>query len=345
MTTEKTSRGSNKVRDTNTGSAAPGPILASPLLEMKAKALDEIEDMRKANENRLRQLQDPDTFALPADNPEVVEYRQMVESIKAVEDSTIKQLEKIMRNHPLGKLQATLIGVGEKQLARTLAAVRDPYWNDPADAPRTFGQLKAYCGLDVRNGEAPELRRGLQCNWNGDARMRLWNVAGKTIMFDGAADKNGKQRARSPYRDVYDEAKIKYADAVHATACKRCGPKGKPAQPGSALSDGHKHGRAIRLVMVAILRDLYIEAARLHGVVVDQTSTTPIPDTKPKVRSGVVDQVSRSSKTLAKTNGAADDRDQTSSAPIAAPSPKVDAARKTKPSTRKSVRKVPRAAG
>ena len=56
-----------------------------------------------------------------------------------------------------------------------------------------------------------------------------------------------------------------YADAVHAAECKRCGPKGKPAQPGSPLSAAHQHARAIRLIAKAILRDLWTESERLHN--------------------------------------------------------------------------------
>jgi hypothetical protein len=300
------SRGSNSSAVIKGAGAASGPILADHYLWMASKALDELEATRKANENRLRQLQDPDTFALPADNPRVVAYAELVKSIKAVEDSTIKELEKTMRAHPFGEFQADLIGVGAKQLARLLAAIRDPYWNDNAGASRTFGQLKAYCGLDVRNGEAPRLKRGQQCNWNSDAKMRLWNIAAKTIMFDGALDKNGKPRPRSPYRDVYDAAKEKYADTTHPTSCARCGPKGKPAQPGSLRSAGHQHACSIRLVMVAILRDLYDEAVRLH-----QTSTTSNVVSKSKCIGGVVEPASRSSRRL--TVVTVEDRDQAAS--------------------------------
>jgi hypothetical protein len=272
---DSTPRASNPVLDTKTGPAASGPILADPFLAMASKALDELEDTRKANENRLRQLQDPDTFALPADNPEVLSYTKTVKDIRAVEDSTTKQLQKIMHAHPLGAFQDSLIGVGAKQLARLLGVIRDPYWNEAADTARTFGSLKAYCGLDVRNGEAPKRRRGEQCNWNGDAKMRLWNVASKTILFNGEPDKNGNRRPRSPYRDVYDKAKEKYADTTHPTVCLRCGPKGKPAQVGSVRSAGHQHACAITLVMVEILWDLYHESARLHGVQVTRLTSAP----------------------------------------------------------------------
>ena len=68
----------------------------------------------------------------------------------------------------------------------------------------------------------------------------------------------------SPYRAVYDDTRAKYADATHQHPCARCGPKGKPAQPGTPLSDGHKHARALRNVAKEILKDLWREARRIH---------------------------------------------------------------------------------
>jgi hypothetical protein len=63
---------------------------------------------------------------------------------------------------------------------------------------------------------------------------------------------------------VYDAAREQYAEAVHPTECVRCGPAGKPALPGSPLSAGHQHARALRRVSKEILRDLWLEARMVH---------------------------------------------------------------------------------
>ena len=89
-------------------------------------------------------------------------------------------------------------------------------------------------------------------------------IAEKCTTFNGKPDKNGRPRALSPYRAVYDDGRAKYAESVHDVACRQCGSKGKPAPVGSELRDGHKHARAMRLVMKAILRDLWIEARAIH---------------------------------------------------------------------------------
>jgi hypothetical protein len=63
---------------------------------------------------------------------------------------------------------------------------------------------------------------------------------------------------------VYYEAREKYTNSVHPAVCVRCGPEKKPAQPGSPLSDGHKHARALRIVSKEILKDLWVAAKDLH---------------------------------------------------------------------------------
>jgi hypothetical protein len=102
-------------------------------------------------------------------------------------------------------------------------------------------------------GVAPRRTRGQRANWSAAARTRAYLVAESCI-----------KQAESPYRKVYEEGRERYAGAAHAVPCHRCGPKGKPAPEGSPLSAGHQHARAMRLVMKAVLRDLWAEAKRIH---------------------------------------------------------------------------------
>lgn len=67
-------------------------------------------------------------------------------------------------------------------------------------------------------------------------------------------------RRRSPYRDVYEDARERYGDRVHAVECVRCGPSGKPALVGSPWSAAHQHAASLRLVGKELLRDLWIAA-------------------------------------------------------------------------------------
>jgi hypothetical protein len=253
----------------------PALDLADPFLALAADVLDDLERVRVANENRLRQLtrtaEDKDGeergFGLTVDHPDVACLAALVDALVQAEQQAVKNLERRMKQHPLGPWVKQAKGVGAKQAARLLAAVGDPYWNDLHDRPRTVSELWAYCGYHVVHpdgqhhvenqtagavGVAPFRRKGVKANWSDDAKKRCFLVA-KSIL-----------KAGGPYRAVYDQARVKYADAVHQTECKRCGPSGKPAQAGSPLSAGHQHARGLRAVSKAVLRDLWCEAARLH---------------------------------------------------------------------------------
>lgn len=269
---DSTSTDSQPHHDTQAIFAVRGPILADPLLGMAADVVGDLEMVRIANENRLRTLTATDEHGhgLSIEHPDVAQLRGLVDALVAAEKHGVKNLQKVMKRHPLGPWVKAHNGVGEKQAARLLASIRDPYWNDLHERPRTVSELWAYCGLHVVHtsshgrsephssdaaGVAPHRQRGQKSNWSEDARKRAWLIAASCI----------KQKPEnSEYRRVYDEARIKYAESTHPSECVRCGPKGKPALVGSPLSLGHQHARAMRLMSKAILKDLWIEAKRLH---------------------------------------------------------------------------------
>lgn len=276
--------------------ATPGRAssLADPFLALAADVLDDLEKVRIANENRLRQLTRDEAdadgeergFGLTEDHPDVARLAALVDALAKSEHQATLNLQRIMRRHPLGPWVKATPGIGEKQAARLLAAIGDPYWNTLHDRPRTVSELWAYCGyhvLPVRHttrddhrtsaggsktghpdhlrfdahtedvGVAPKRQRGQKANWSAAAKMRVYLIAESCI----------KQRT-SPFRPVYDDARTKYVDATHATPCTRCGPSGKPAPAGSPLSDGHKHARAMRAVSKAVLKQLWREAKAIH---------------------------------------------------------------------------------
>lgn len=132
-----------------------GPFLMDPALLMAAAVVDDLERTRIANENRLRQLTRTEAdsdglergFGLDLTHPDVARLAGIVEGLVALEHQAVLQLQRTMRAHPLGAHVAATRGLGEKQAARLLAAVGDPYWNTLHDRPRTVSQLWAYCGL------------------------------------------------------------------------------------------------------------------------------------------------------------------------------------------------------
>lgn len=284
--------------DAHSSYAALGPILADPVLGVLAEVVDDLESVRVANENRLRQLTDMGErgHGLTLQHPEIARLASIVAGLQASEHQAILNLKRVMRAHPLGRWAKPVAGVGEKQLARLLSVIGDPYWNDLHDRPRTVSELWAFCGYHVIHtsggqppgethcttaagsnvhtsdqpaadihddfvaGVAPKRQRGQKSNWNEDARKRCYLIAESCI-----------KQAKSPYRPVYDDTRTKYAEATHAEPCVRCGPKGKPAQPGSPLSLGHQHARAMRGVAKQLLKDLWRESKRIHEAPVNES--------------------------------------------------------------------------
>lgn len=141
--------------DNQSRSIGAGDLLYDPALFLLAAQLDGIEELRKATENRHRQAIrcEPDAdgelrgMCLPEDDPGVKSVRAVLDGLAALEHRTVLDLQRAMRRHPLGVWQRAQIGVGEKQLARLLSAIGDPYWHVAENRPRTVSELWAYCGL------------------------------------------------------------------------------------------------------------------------------------------------------------------------------------------------------
>lgn len=286
-------------------------------LNMSAAIVDDLESIRIANTNRLSQLtrDEPDAdgvmrgFAVGPEDATVILLTSLVADLAATEHQAILNLRRVMRAHPLGPWMAVQRGIGEKQGARLLAAIGDPYMRpaiaregEPTEParPRTVSELWAYSGLHVvdfpgghrtddtqspsaagepsRRHSDPR-RLDTQTDPVGVAVHRQrgvhanWSPAARMRAYLVAAS-CVKQPSGTTWRDVYEAGRVKYADAVHRAPCKRCRPKTKPPAPvGSPLSDGHQHARAVRLIAKGILRELWREAGRLHG---DDTSRPPV---------------------------------------------------------------------
>lgn len=287
------------------GSPVRGGFLREPILSILADVVTDFETVRVANENRVRQLTRTETdkdggsrgFGL-AGHPEVVKLQAAVAALAAAEHDAVLNLQRAVRKHPLGHVQKRYRGLGEKQFARLLAAIGDPFWNDLHERPRTVSELWAYSGFHVlpasghgesgphsqgaaagfntipgvndearrqsgvAPGVAPKRQRGQRSNWNEEARKRCFVISESFLRnCRKAEDKRGPQDPiADKYRVLYDAAKAKHADAAHAVECVRCGPSGKPAPAGSPLSKAHIHARALRAVSKELLKELWIEA-------------------------------------------------------------------------------------
>lgn len=235
------------------------------LLRLQAEIVDDLERTRIANENRLRQLTRTEAdsdglergFGMTDDDPDVRRLRDLVDGLSALEHTAILNLQRSMRAHPLGPWVKAQRGIGEKQGARLIAAIGDPYWHTAEDRPRTVSELWAYSGYHTLPADGANVAarrvKGQKSNWSADAKMRAYLIAESVVKSGG------------PWREVYDERKASTEGRTHAVACVRCGPSGKPALPGSEWSAGHRHADALRIMAKEILKGLWIESRRLHA--------------------------------------------------------------------------------
>lgn len=246
-------------------------------LFLLAAQLDGIEDLRKATDNRFRQAtrstEDSDGevrgFGLDPAHPAIGAIAATNDSLAKVEHQVVLQLQRAMRRHPLGTWQKTALGVGEKQLARLLAAIGDPWWNSLHDRPRTVSELWAYSGLHtLPSGTPDQLRpdshplavrgaarrtKGQRANWSTDAKTRAYLIAESCV-----------KQTRSPYRAVYDKRRALTADRVHDRPCPQCNGAGHKDLELTAWRPGHQHADAMRIVSKTVLRDLWIAARDWH---------------------------------------------------------------------------------
>ena len=301
------------------GDSHPGPTMptSTPMstarglddsvLTLASAVLDDLENVRVSNENRLRQLtrsvEDKDGqdrgFGLSIHNPDVLALAGIVAAMNCksevlndlgwvrpakqrgkpccMEHSAESNLAALMKRHPLGPWVAQMKGVGDKQAARLLAAVGDPYWNYLHNRPRLVSELWSYCGYG--DAEKQVRRKGVKSNWSDDAKKRVHLIAKKCVLQlskpcysvkgdDGLVTRTVHVEGEcvcGGYRLLYDERKAHYAGSVHPRECVRCTGKGAPAAPvGSLRKAAHVDSLALRAVKKKILRDMWREAKRLH---------------------------------------------------------------------------------
>ena len=243
----------------------------APLLVL-ADALTDMEDLRERTEHRARSLM-VKTKGLAVEQE--VRLLDLIKLFRKEEHDLTLALEAAMREHPLGSWVAGAVGVGEKQAARMIAAVGDPYWHRREDRPRSLGELWSYCGLTQdHRGVARAHRRGETANWSSEAKKRTLNVARKVVQsgvrkvedHDVSEDYDPCRRVALTWQgQIYLDTRAKYLDAVHPYECLQCGPAGHPALTGSPLNLAHQHARAVRYVAKeCILKEIWLEAQAIH---------------------------------------------------------------------------------
>lgn len=240
------------VTDPHVSRAGGGASTAhDSLLLILADALDDLERVRIATDNRLRSL--IEVKGLP-DSPEADTMRDVAATVLALEKRATKDLERAVRTHALGPWQKQAPGVGEKQLGRLLATI-----GDPADRSNV-AKLWQYCGHG--DPARSHCRKGKPVEHSPTAKMRVRMIAKSTLKVRcPACVAQGKKRPDAEkgwiapphscvcalygyrYRVVYDRERVKWA--------------------GRDVADAHKESHALRVVGKEILKDLWVEARRV----------------------------------------------------------------------------------
>jgi hypothetical protein len=255
-------------------------------LELIAAVVDDFEELREATVNRLSALtrSGPDAdgeergLGLDESDKDVALLIEFKAKMLELENVAIRRLQLKMRAHPLHPWLEAQRGVGEKQGARLLAAIGNPYWNTVTNKPRTVGQLWSYCGLapvpvDHDGVRLPytaigepgfahpgnpcadpdckaawvtkRMRRGQKVDWSPTAKMRAYLIAVQVM------------KMRHPYyREVYDKRRAR-TELTHPD--------------WTAL---HSHNDALHVTAKEILKDMWRESKRLH----EQNETHDHPD-------------------------------------------------------------------
>ena len=281
------------------------PHLAESIANMRftSSALDDIERVKIAQENRLRSLtrSEPDEdnivrgLGLPNDNPNVIIASATVDSLKAVEKELVKDLTKQLKKSPFYAFSKDLRGVGEKQFARLLTSIGDPFWREEdiinvADDPittrdgrviepgeisfpagsRTISQLWGYAGLaNNEDGSIVRRTKGVKSNWNTEAKNRAWLIVESCqkqldpeckATSETAIKEHYEDCACSPYRVVIDDRRTDTL-VTH--------PEWTP---------GHSMADAQRIAMRHLLRDMWRFARDVHvanGLVLNVEGLSP----------------------------------------------------------------------
>jgi hypothetical protein len=273
--------------------------VVDPLLFVHATIHSDLEKSRIAMDNRVRILttDKPDDdgvmrgFGLTEAHPDVARVTWIAQDLAKLENDAKLGMGRALRRSAIWPWVKAQRGLGEKQVARLLSAIGDPYWHNEtinedgtirhAEGPRTVSELWAYCGNHVlpasqaivephpgsaggaTSGNPGQIRVDIQTEGAGVAAKRRkgeqanWSTDAKTRAY------------------LIAESCLKQIDADcqggHTSEC-RCSPyrvkydtrRAHTAVTHPDWTDGHSHTDGLRIAAKEILKDLWREAKRLH---------------------------------------------------------------------------------
>jgi len=256
-----------------TGSSTPMLEPSGGWLELRiwAEMFEDAQKARIANTNRANsEGVDPDI------------YSAHIEALRRTEHECRLALRRCYRRitpPQIVEWQKNTIGIGPDMFARLLGHLGHPVWTTPhhwhnGPPPPDHACLERVCGPTRHLIAGPPFARTIGQLWqfcgHGAPSRKTKGMSAADLAAQGNpklkmlvhlnAEMCMKQRT-SPFRLVYDQTRIAVADKLHTQECVRCGPSGKPAQPGTPWKLGHQHAHALRITGKEILRDLWTVAS------------------------------------------------------------------------------------
>ena len=208
----------------------------------------------KGEPSKANRVVDPDLF---------LEHWARLDATKKAAGKMLIACYKRVVPPELVEWQQSTPGLGDSTIARVLGHLGDPYIATPhwweGTGPkrrlmggepyiRTVSQLWQYCGHGDPMRRPTKGMTAEQAAAMGSPQLKMlvhlqaqWCMMGK-----------------GPYRTTYEEVRAKVEDKTHTVACVRCGPSGKPKEPGTPWNLGHQHAHALRIVGKEILRDMWL---------------------------------------------------------------------------------------
>lgn len=275
--------------------AGLGPIV-DPRTYVYVTMHADLEQLRIASQHRLRILttSEPDEdgvvrgFGLDERHPEVAQLSGMVDALAALEHGAELVLRRAFRRSALHPWVKAQVGLGDKQVARLLGAIGDPYWHLAEDRPRTVSELWAYSGLHVlpvshsrcapqeapADGDQLPARHRSTDTHIGDASGNQTSDPGHPAP-DTPRPGAGVAARRRKGQQANWSTEAKTRAYLCATSCIKqaespyravyLARREHTAATHPDWTAGHSHNDALRVTSKAILRDLWRESRRLHG--------------------------------------------------------------------------------
>ena len=241
--------GGNRTLDAQSRCAAPDLLT----LRVFAEVFEDLQKQRIATANRMeRGGIDPAFMAAVMDNLERAEHEAALVMRRCYRKAVPQELR---------EWQAGTIGIGEHLMARLVGCIGHPVhttvyeWQgsgsdrvlvEVGEMDRTVSQLWSYCG----HGDPARRRRA---GMTAEDAAAMGNPRAKMLVHLMA--ECCMKQMRSPYRVVYDAARVEYE--------------------ARDWTDLHRHNAALRKVGKAILKDLWIVAGGGHAAVVTHQRSAP----------------------------------------------------------------------